>query len=92
MPGLTALEVELERAFRRYHFRAQIVRFLGAFLTTLAATLASGGYDWTVSAIAPVIVATAWTVAREMWPTVPWPLIQKQLRAAPPPTEPGPQP
>ena len=89
MPPLGALEAALEREWRRYHVRAQITRFLSGFVLTLLATLSSGTYSWTVSAIAPVVVATAWTVAREMWPTLPWATVQKQLRAVEPTKPPG---
>jgi hypothetical protein len=76
---MTALEASILAAFKRYHVRAQVTRFLTGFVLTLVATLAAGT-PGSVQAVGPVAVAAAWTVAREVWPTIPWPLVQAELR------------
>ncbi len=86
MAGLTALEAELERAWRKYHIRAQIARFTSGFVAALVLGLNNGVGDWTT--FAPIAGSAAWTAAMEAWPMMPWMLARQVVRRHSPPTRP----
>jgi len=83
MPGMTALEAELEAVWRKYHVRAQMARFASGWLAAFLWGMAHGFGDWTT--VLPLAGSAVWTAAMEMWPQVPWKLIRARLRAVPPP-------
>jgi hypothetical protein len=72
---LEILERNLTRAFVRYHADAQIRRVLTVFSGAMSVQLATGVNDWTWKGLLAVAAAAGYVTARQIWPTVPWPLV-----------------
>lgn len=77
-----ALEAELGADWRRYHVAAQLARFASGILITVFWSLHSGLTDWTD--LVPAVVSAAWVTAAQMWPQVPWSLLQDRLNGGQP--------
>lgn len=75
------VEAELGRAWHQYHIAAQAARFLTGVLVALLWSLHSGVTDWTD--VVPLVLGAAWATARQMWPQVPWSLLQGRFGVSP---------
>jgi len=82
MPGLTALEAELERAWRKYHVRAQL-RTLRVRVRHRAGAGATQRRRWTGPRSCRSQGPRRGRPRMETWPTVPWKLIRTRLRTGP---------